>query len=128
MEKIDRHWTQHIDDYDTRNKHYREDNNGGYTINMRAFDISGALGRPRLMENGNESLLTMVMQKNFGDTNTIEGSTLVTDQTEVSTFTADSPHENEKLKDMLAKHQDTIPHEVLEYLTKIIIPPQGERG
>ena len=56
---------------------------------MRAFDISGALGRPRLMENGNESLLTMVMQKNFGDTNTIEGSTLVTDQTEVSTFTAD---------------------------------------
>ena len=56
----------------------------------------------------------MRTQKNYGDTNNIEGSTLVTDQTEVSTFTADLPHENEKLKDMFAKNQDTLPQEVLE--------------
>ena len=46
------------------------------------------------MEDGNESLLTMGIQKNYGDTNTIERLTLVTDQTKVSTFTADSPYEN----------------------------------
>ena len=70
----------------------------------------------------------MKIQKNYGDTQNIEGSTLVTDQIEVSTFTADSPHENEKLKDMLAKNQDTLPQEVLEYSTKASIPPQGGRG
>ena len=111
-----------------RNKHYREDDRGGYAINVGSFDIVGGLGRPRFMEDGNEALLTMGIQNNYGDTNTIEGLTLVTDQTEVSTFTADSPYENEKLKDMLTKHQDTIAQEVLEYLTKITIPPQGGRG
>ena len=29
---------------------------------------------------------------------------------------------------MLTKHQGTIPQEVLEYLTKTGIPPQGGRG
>ena len=78
-------------------------------MNTGSFDIAGDLGRPRLIEDGNELLLTMGIQKNYGDINTIEGSTLVTDQTEVSTFTADSHGKNKKLKDMLAKHQDTIP-------------------
>ena len=75
-----------------------------YAISVGSFYIAGALGMPRLMENGNESLLTIGIQKNYGDTNTIEGSTLCTHQTKVSTFTTYSPHENEKLKDILAKH------------------------
>ena len=78
-------------------------------MNTGSFDIAGALCRPRLIEDGNELLLTMGIQKNYGDINTIEGSTLVTDQTEVSTFTADSHRKNKQLKDMLVKHQDTIP-------------------
>ena len=70
----------------------------------------------------------MGIQKNYWDTSAIEGSTLITYQTEVSTFTTDLSYENEYLKDMLAKHQKTIPQELLKYLTKTSIPPQGERG
>lgn len=50
--------------------------------------------------------------------NIIEGSALVTDETEVSTFTTNTPHEIEKLKGIPVKHQDTIPQEILDYLTK----------
>ena len=104
---------QHTDDYDTRNKYYREDNYGGYTINVGSFDIEEALGIPLLMEDGNELLLTMGIQKNYWDTSTKERSTLVTDQTEVSTFTTDLSYENENLKDMLTKYQNTILQELL---------------
>ena len=69
--EIDRYWIQHIYSYDTRNKHYKEEDYGGYTINVGSFDIAGALGRPHLTEDGNESLLLMRMQKNYGDTNAI---------------------------------------------------------
>ena len=48
------------------------------------------------------------------DVSTIEGSSLVIDGTEVSTFTIDTPRANKGLKNMLAKHQDMIPQEVLE--------------
>ena len=65
----------------------------------------------------------MGMQKNYVDTNFIEGPTLGIDEPEVSTFTTDTPHKNKRLKDMLTKHQDTIPQEELEYLTKTRIPP-----
>ena len=54
LEEISRHWIQHTDDYDTRNKYYREDNYGGYTINVRSFDIEEYLGIPLIMEDGNE--------------------------------------------------------------------------
>ena len=53
-----------------RNKHYREDDRGGYAINVGSFDIVGGLGRPRFMEDSNEALLTMGIQNNYGDTNT----------------------------------------------------------
>jgi len=61
LEEIGRHWIQHTDDYDTRNKHYREEDHGKYAINVISFDISGALDWPHLVEDGNESLLTMGM-------------------------------------------------------------------
>ena len=111
LEEIDRRWIQHTDDCDTRNKYYRDANHGEYAINVGSYDIAEALGRPYFMEDGNESLLTMGMQKNYGDTNIIEGTTLVTYQTEASTFTTNLPRENEKLKEMMAKHQDTISQE-----------------
>ena len=61
MEEIDKHWIQHTDDYDTRNKHYRDEDHGGYAINVGSFNIAGALGRPRLMKDSDKSLLTMGM-------------------------------------------------------------------
>ena len=70
----------------------------------------------------------MGIQTNYIDSKFIEGSTLITDETEISTVTTDTLHENDTLKAMLAKHQDTIPQEVLEYLMKIETPPQGGRG
>ena len=70
----------------------------------------------------------MGMQKNYVDTNFTEGPTLGIDETEVSTFTTDTPHKNKRLNDMLTKHQDTISQEELEYLTKTGIPSQGGRG
>ena len=128
LDEIDRHWIQHTEDYDTRNKHYNDEDHGGYAINMGSFDIEGALERPRLMEDGNESLMSMGMQTtNVGSKGT-EGASMITDETEVSTVTTDTLDENEKLKDMLAKHQDTIPKEVLEYLIKTGTPPQNGRG
>ena len=95
---------------------------------MGSFDIEGALGRPHLMEDGNESLLMMGMQTNYMGSKFTEGSSLIIDETEFSTVTADTFHKNEKLKDILAKHQDTIPQKVLEYLMKTGTPPQGGRG
>ena len=80
------------------------------------------------MEDGNESLMTMGMQTNYGDSKRTEGESMITDETEISTVTTDTLHENEKLKDMLAKHQDTIPKEVLDFLMKIGTPPQDGRG
>ena len=80
---------------------------------MGSSDIAGALGKPRLMENGNESLMMMGMQKNYVDTKFTEGPSLITDEIEVSTCTANTPQDNEKLKDMLAKHQDMKPQEIL---------------
>ena len=53
LEEIDRHWIQYTEDYDTRNKHYKDEGHSGFAINVGSFDIEGALGRPRLMEDGN---------------------------------------------------------------------------
>ena len=128
LDEIDRYWIQHTEDYDTSNKHYNDENHGGYAINMGSFDIEGALERPRLMEDGNESLMSMGMQTTNMGSKCTEGASMITDETEVSTVTTDTLDENEKLKDMLAKHQDTIPKEVFEYLIKIGNPPQNWRG
>ena len=57
--------------------------------------------------------MMMGMQKHYVDTKFTEGPSLITDETEVSTFTANTPQDNEKLKDMLAKHQYMKPQGVL---------------
>ena len=77
LEEIERHWIQHTDDYDTRNKNYRNADHGGYAINARSFDIAGVLGRPRLMKDGNKSLVMMGMQNNYLDTNFTKESSLI---------------------------------------------------
>ena len=59
LEEIDRHWIQHIEDYDTRNKHYKDNDHGGYAINV--------VLRPRLTDDGNESLI------DDGDTDELYG-------------------------------------------------------
>ena len=56
LEDVDKHWIPHTDDYPTRHRHYKEEDKGGYTINVDGFDIEGSLSRPRIMEDGNESL------------------------------------------------------------------------
>ena len=55
------HWVQHTDDYDTRNKYYKEEDHGAYTINVGSFHLTGFLDRPRHMEDSNVLLLTMGM-------------------------------------------------------------------
>ena len=94
LEEIDRHWIQHTEAYGKRNKHYKEEDYGGYAINVAYFDIEGALGRPHPMKDGNESLMTMGMQTNYMGSKFIEGASLIIDETEVSTVTADTLHEN----------------------------------
>ena len=65
LEDIDRHWIQYTDDYTMRNVQYKEKNHRGYTISVGFFDISGALGNPRIMEDGNESSQTMGLNTTF---------------------------------------------------------------
>ena len=95
LEEIDRHWIQHTEYYNTRNKHYKDEDHGDYAINVGSFDIEGALGRPRLMEDGNESLMTMGIQTNYMGSKFTEGTSLITDETEVSTVAADTLNEHD---------------------------------
>ena len=46
------------------------------------------------MKDGNESLMTMGMQTNYMGSKFIEGASLIIDETEVSTVTTDTLHEN----------------------------------
>ena len=73
---------------------------GKYAIDIGSLDISGALGRTRLMEDDNESLLTICMQNIYMDIAFTEGATLIADGKEVSTFTPDTPRTNDRLKDI----------------------------
>ena len=54
LEDIDRHWIQYTDDYTMRNEQLKEEDHGFYAINVDAFNIEGALGNPRIMEDDNE--------------------------------------------------------------------------
>ena len=58
---------QHTEDYNTRNKYYKDDDDGRYAINFGSFIITEVLRRSRLMEDGNELLLTMDKKKNYTD-------------------------------------------------------------
>ena len=56
LKDVDKNWVQHTEDYPTRNKYYKAEDKGGYAINIDDFDIERSLVRPRIMEDGNESL------------------------------------------------------------------------
>ena len=73
-----------MEDSNMWNKHYKDVDHG-------SFDILGALGRPCLMKDGNKSLVMMGTQKKYIDIAIIERATLVTNGTEVSTFTTNTP-------------------------------------
>ena len=45
QEDIDRHWLKHTEEYTIRNKQYKDEDKGGYTINKGSFDIESELGR-----------------------------------------------------------------------------------
>ena len=67
LEEIDKHLIHHTIDYNTRNKYYKNEDHGGYAINVGSFDIAGALRRSHLMKDDNASLLTISIQKNYMD-------------------------------------------------------------
>lgn len=67
LKDIDRNWIRHTEEYTTRNKHYKDEDHGGYTINIEPFDIDGALRRQRIMKYRNESLNNMGLHHNFDD-------------------------------------------------------------
>ena len=80
-------------------------------MNAGSFDIEGALGRPRIMEDGIESLQTMGLNKflseydNYMDIDIKYGKTQATNGTKASTFTTNTfPLANEKLFDILFKN------------------------
>ena len=63
--EVNRYWIQHTDDFTMRNKHYTEEDHGGCAINVRAFDIAKTLVKLRIMEDSDELLQTMDINKNF---------------------------------------------------------------
>ena len=135
LDDIDRHWIQYTDDCKMRNKQYKEEDHEDYAINVGAFGIVGALGNPRIMEDGNESLQTMGINPTFHDVDGYmdkevkDHKTLITDGTEVSTFTTETlPLADKKLLEIISKNQESTPPELLEYLQKLGIPSQGGRG
>ena len=92
------------------NKQYKEEYHDGYAINIGAFDITGALEKPRIMKDGNVSLQTMALNKNFQDDDSYTGIEVkkgkppTTDGIEVSTFTTETfPLSDEKRLDILSK-------------------------
>ena len=106
-----------------------------YTINIGAFDITGPLAKPRIIEYGNESLQTMGLNTNFQDVDGCmdievkDDKPPTADETEVSTFTTETlPLADEKLLDILSKNQDSIPPKLLAYLKQSGILFQGGRG
>ena len=65
LEEVNRYWIQHTDDFTMRNKHYTEKDHKGCAINVRALDIAEILVKLRIMEDSDESLHTMDLNKNF---------------------------------------------------------------
>ena len=72
-----------------RNNHYKDEDHESYAINIGSFNISGILGRPRIIEVGNEYLQTTGLKKCLSeddgcmDIEVKDYKTLATDGTEV---------------------------------------------
>ena len=95
-----------------KNKQYKEEDHGGYAINIEAFDIAGALVNPRIIENGNESLQTMGINTNCHDVDGYmnidvkDDKTSTIDGTDASTFTTETiPLVDEKSVYILSKNK-----------------------
>ena len=113
LEDIDSHWIQHTDDFIICNKHYKEEDQGGYTINVGSFDITGTLSRSRIIGDGNKSLQTMGVTKVLSDDNSYmnikakDGKHPATNETEVLTSIAKTlPLADKKRLDILSKNED----------------------
>ena len=135
LEDIDRYWIQHTDDYTMRNKQYKKEDHGGYAINVRAFDIAGALDNHRIMEDGNKSLHTMGLNTTFHevdgymDIEVKDDKTPNTDRTEVSTFMTETlPLANEKIRTSFPKIKTLSLQNYWNICKKSGVPSQGRRG
>ena len=106
-----------------RTKQYKDEDKGGYTINVESFDIEDELERPRIMEDNNESLLTMGLQyndtKSHDNDMSMENSKEVilnADGTDISTFTTYQPSQmDEHILDVLSRY-NFFPVEILSLL------------
>ena len=134
LEEIDRHLIEHTDEFTMRDKHYKDDDQWGYVINVGSFNIKEELEWPRIIEDGNDYLQTMYVITCLNEKDSYvyieikDGNIPAIDETEVSTFTTEPlPLADEKLFDIISKNQDTIPPEVLEYLKKTRIRSKGRR-
>ena len=95
-----------------RTKQYKDEDKGGYTINVGSFDIEDELGRPRIMEDNSESLLTMGLQyngtRNHDNDMSMENSKEVilnADRTDISTFTTYQPSQmDEHILDIVSRY------------------------
>ena len=86
------------------------------------------MGRPRIMEDDNESLQTMGLQDK-NETQYVDDDMVSTqDDTEVSSFTKDLPSKEDQLLDVLNRNKGNLPSDLLTLLKQAGIPPQGGRG
>ena len=124
LKDVDKNWVQHTEDYPTKNKYYKAEDKGGYAINIEDFNIERSLVRPRIMEDGNESLQTMRLQ----DKNSSQDMVSTHDDTKVYTFIIDPLSREDQLLDILNRNKSNLPCEVLTLLKLAEIPSKGGRG
>ena len=55
-----------------RSKYLKDDDYGGYAINVGFYDIIGILGRPSIMKYGNDLLQAIGLQKCSSENDTID--------------------------------------------------------
>lgn len=67
LEEIDRYWIQYTDDFTMRNIYYKDEDREGCATIVGSFDMTGTLGRPRIMEDNNEPLPTMELNKGLNE-------------------------------------------------------------
>ena len=127
LEDVDKYWVQHTEDYPTRDKHYKAEDKGGYAINVGGLDIDGSLGRPRIMEDSNESLQTIGLQDKKVPQNMEDDMVSNHDDTEVFTFTIDPSPREDQFLEVFNRNKANLSGEVLTLLKQTGIPPQGGR-
>ena len=94
---------------------------------MGGLDIDGSLGRPRIMEDSNESLQTIGLQDKKVPQNMEDDMVSNHDDTEVFTFTIDPPPREDQFLEVFNRNKANLSGEVLTLLKQTGIPPQGGR-